>query len=339
MIETNMDASGSSHCSAAKRPRVSISFSGGRSSAVMTKMILDRFKNTAEIVVTFANTGCEHEATLQFVRDCDENWGFNTVWIEAIIGGEGVGPRANVVSFETASRDGKPFEAAIKKHGIFNPAMPNCTGRLKVEPMWAYLRDYLGWSRGECITAIGIRADECDRCNPKWREQGLWYPLVEWGIGRKQVNAMMKMASFDLKLPGDHYGNCVWCWKKTDRKLLTVAKHNPEVFDFPKRMEELYGNVKPTRIKDEPRWCEEKWTFFRKGRSTQDMLDLAAAGNFEEYRDKTEQLSFPFWDDEWDNDLDVGGGCGDSCEIGADDRFGGMDAANCEHETVKQDAG
>jgi hypothetical protein len=47
------------------------------------------------------------------------------------------------------------------------------------------------------------------------------------------------------------------------------------------------------------------------------MLALAAKGNFAEYRDKTEQLEFPFWDETWD-ELDIGGGCGDSCEIGTD---------------------
>ena len=299
------------------KPKISISFSGGRSSAVMTKLVLDRFKNSTDIVVAFANTGCEHEATLEFVRDCDRHWNFNTVWIEAIIGGAGVGPRANVVTFETAARNGEPFEAAVQKHGVFNPAMPNCTGRLKVEPMWAYLRDHLGWKRSEFVTAIGIRADEADRCNPKWREQKLWYPLVEWGFGKKQVNAMMRTVDFDLRLPGDHYGNCVWCWKKTDRKLLTVAKHNPEFFDFPKRMEEQYGQVKLKRMQDEEYWCDKRRTFFRKERSAVDILALAAKGNFAEYRDKTEQLEFPFWDDGFDPDLDVGGSCSDSCEIGS----------------------
>lgn len=304
-----------------EKPRISISFSGGRSSAVMTKMILDRFRESAEIVVTFANTGCEHEATLEFVRDCDLHWGFNTVWIEAVIGEAGVGPRAKIVSFETAARSGEPFESAIRKHGIFNPAMPNCTGRLKVDPMWSYLRDDCGWRKGEFVTAIGIRADEADRCNPKWREQFLWYPLVEWGIGKRQVNAMMKAVEFDLKLPGDHYGNCVWCWKKTDRKLFTVAKYNPEFFDFPKRMEKQYGHVHKTRNKDAQIDGFNR-TFFRKDRSAEDILELAAKGDFAEYRDKTEYLELPFWDDSWDDELDVGGSCGDSCEIGAEETVG-----------------
>jgi hypothetical protein len=130
---------------------------------------------------------------------------------------------------------------------------------------------------------------------------------------------MMRSAPFDLRLPGDHYGNCVWCWKKTDRKLLTVARHNPEAFDFPKRMEEQYGHIKPKRMEDEPYWSDKRRTFFRKERSATDLLALAAAGDFVEYKDKTDQLEFPFWDDAFDNELDVGGSCGDSCEVGADE--------------------
>ena len=302
-----------------EKPRLSISFSGGRSSAVMTKILLEKMANSHEIIVTFANTGCEHEGTLQFVHDCDRIWNFNTVWLEAVIGPEGVGPRAKVVTFETASRNGEPFEAAIAKHGIFNAAMPNCTGRLKVDVMRAYLRDHRGWPSGSYLTAIGIRADEIDRVSGARDSQKLIYPLINLGIGKKQVIAMMKTAPFDLQIPGEHYGNCVWCWKKTTRKLLTVAKHNPEAFDFPKRMEAEYGHVMPQRArKSEPRQLENR-TFFRHNVSTLDILKQAQEGQFEEYRERTDQKQFPFWDESWDEELDVGGGCGDSCEIGADD--------------------
>jgi 3'-phosphoadenosine 5'-phosphosulfate sulfotransferase (PAPS reductase)/FAD synthetase len=78
------------------KPKLAISFSGGRSSAVMTKLCLDEYSSTHEIVVTFANTGCEHPATLDFVRDCDRYWNFGTVWLEAVIDptpGVGVGIR------------------------------------------------------------------------------------------------------------------------------------------------------------------------------------------------------------------------------------------------------
>jgi len=45
-----------------------LSFSGGRSSALMT---IERLKANNDSVVIFANTGKENEATLKFVNDCD----------------------------------------------------------------------------------------------------------------------------------------------------------------------------------------------------------------------------------------------------------------------------
>jgi len=40
-----------------KKPRLAISFSGGRTSAVMTKLCVDKFSNTHDIEITFAHTG------------------------------------------------------------------------------------------------------------------------------------------------------------------------------------------------------------------------------------------------------------------------------------------
>ena len=56
-----------------------ISFSGGRTSAYMTKLLLDNFSDKYNFIVTFANTGMEHEKTLEFIHNCDLNFNFNTV--------------------------------------------------------------------------------------------------------------------------------------------------------------------------------------------------------------------------------------------------------------------
>ncbi len=62
--------------------KIAISFSGGRSSAVMTQLVLQKYPD-AEIEITFANTGFEHEDTLRFVNDCDRHlFGGRVVWIE-----------------------------------------------------------------------------------------------------------------------------------------------------------------------------------------------------------------------------------------------------------------
>lgn len=47
-----------------------VSFSGGRTSAYMLRQVLDNNEDSSDLVITFANTGKEHPATLEFVRGC-----------------------------------------------------------------------------------------------------------------------------------------------------------------------------------------------------------------------------------------------------------------------------
>ena len=291
------------------KPRLAISFSGGRSSAVMLKLCLDKYGSTHDILITFANTGCEAEETLRFVDAVDRHFaGGKVVWLEAVIHGPGKGPTAKVVTYETAARSGEPFEAAIAKHGVFCKTHPQCTSRLKEEPMLSYRRSQ-GWKAGSYDTAIGIRADEVDRCSSKAAAKRFVYPLVEEGLSKGDVNRFMAQFDWDLKLPSDAFGNCVWCWKKSRRKLLTVAKSRPNAFDFPGQMERKFGMVdnSPDQCQTDPR------VFFRGGDSAQDILKQAFTTQFEPYTDS------PLHPVLFDADLDVGGGCGDSCEIGADE--------------------
>ena len=214
--------------------RLAISFSGGRSSAVMTRLAVQQYSATHDIVVTFANTGAEHPRTLDFVHDFEQNTGINVVWIEAEVNPEqGQGTRARVVTYETASRDGRPFEDVVAKYGVPGPGLPQCTSRLKLEPMQAYLRYDLEWTANSYQTAIGLRADEMDRINYRGLVSGqLIYPLIDAGITKGQVIAAMAREPWDLDLPGEHYGNCVTCWKKSDRKLYTIAQDDRSWFDL-----------------------------------------------------------------------------------------------------------
>jgi len=283
--------------------RLAISFSGGRSSAVMSHLCYEKYKNTHDIVATFANTGCEHEETLRFVSSCDRHIFDNQlVWIEAVFHEHGKGPTAKVVDYETASRDGSPFWASIKKHGVFCRTHPQCTSRLKEEPMISYRRS-IGWESGSYDVAIGIRADEADRISPNRKKKRFIYPLVNEGWGKRDVNRFMSQFDWDLNLPSDAFGNCVWCWKKSRRKLLTVAKADPSVFDFPGEMERRHGAEKPDE-NGNPR------VFFRNYQSAQDLLRDSILEDFQPYED--EKFDDPRLFDDW---WDTGQGCGDSCEI------------------------
>jgi len=284
--------------------RLLVSFSGGRTSGYMTKRVLDTWQDRYdEIVVLFANTGQEHEKTLEFVHNCDKHFGFNTVWLEAVVNPEkGKGTRHKVVTYETASRDGEPFEAVISKYGITNADMPHCTRELKLSPITSYLRG-LGW--GPHDRCVGIRVDEIDRMSANAEQARVKYPLVSWGVTKQMVLDWWASQDFDLGLT-DYHGNCVWCWKKSDRKLFTMATENPEFFDFPARMEKKYGKIGASY-----ECTGREQVFFRRHRSTKDII-AASKEHFIPWEPTTDQRQIGMFSLD---EMDYSNGCSESCEV------------------------
>ena len=294
------------------KPKLAISFSGGRTSAVMTKLCVDKFSETHDIAITFANTGSEHENTLKFVDQCDKHFGWNVVWVEAVVNPEkGQGIRHKIVTFETAARNGEPLEADFAKHGLPGPGWLHCTRDTKELPIKDYLKSVLGWKWGDFWIAIGIRADEMDRVSQNREKLKFVYPLVDAGWAKEDVKQECARWPFDLDLKGEHYGNCTWCWKKSLRKHLTLAKESPEVFDFPRRMEKKYSNI--TTLND-PNISRQ---MFRGNMTTVDIIEMARTKDFEPYVDIDQTQMFS--QANYDVFLDTGSACGESCEIGADD--------------------
>lgn len=244
-----------------------ISFSGGKTSGYMTHRLLHEYAGKRKIVVTFANTGEEQEATLQFVHQCDQQFGFGTVWLEAKVSeARGEGTTFTQVTFESASRKGEPYEAVIKKYGIPNLSFLHCTRELKQRPITKYLRAF-HWEKGNGEVAIGIRADEASRV-PSPTAQAAFdtvYPLIDWGVDKQEVNEFWEGQSFTLGLE-EHQGNCKWCFKKSFAKHALLAKESPEVYAFPRRMEREYALAGPGE-KNGGR------VFFRGNRSTDQLLN------------------------------------------------------------------
>lgn len=254
------------------KQKMVISFSGGRTSAFMTKMLLDIKSDEYDFIVIFANTGQEHEKTLEFIRNCDTHFGFNTVWVESVVHhGQRKGNTHKVVNFETATRDGTLFEEMIKKHGIPNMAFPHCTRELKLAPINSYLKS-IGWTKKNSITAIGIRIDETRRVRKDATTAKIIYPLVDTFPSDKQdvLDYFCNESDFDLGL-AEHNGNCTWCWKKSMKKHLILIKETPDIFEVPRRMEKLYPNTGAHKDKSIPR------TFFRGNRSTINLFELNEA--------------------------------------------------------------
>ena len=114
-----------------------VSFSGGRTSAYMLRQVLDNNEDWSDLVVTFANTGKEHPATLEFVQECAERWAVPIAWLEFRDDDAGFA----VVHYATASRLGEPFEALIRKRKYLpNPVTRFCTIDLKIRIIHKYLR-------------------------------------------------------------------------------------------------------------------------------------------------------------------------------------------------------
>lgn len=218
-----------------------ISFSGGLTSAYMTKRMIDELSNDYNFIVTFANTGREDEKTLEFINKCDTIFGFNTVWLEADVQfNERVGTGFKIVDYKTASRKSEPFENVIKKYGIPNVAYPHCTRELKLSPMRAYLKS-LGIKHTEIKTAIGIRTDEKRRVSKVAEKLNITYPLIElFNADKQTVLDFWEDQSFSLGL-SEHNGNCNMCFKKSFKKLGLQLKEDPTSLDWCISMEDTYG--------------------------------------------------------------------------------------------------
>lgn len=217
-----------------------ISFSGGRTSGYMLWSILQSHggKLPSDVVVLFANTGKEHPATLDFVYRCEIEWGVPITWLEYRPKVDGAKQRA-VVTYETASRNGEPFEALISNRNYLpNPVTRFCTTELKIRPMHWYIRETLGWN--EWDTCIGIRADE-ERRLAKMRARGrssegsfetMRAPLGDAGITVQHVGEFWESNHFDLLLPNFNgrtlHGNCDLCFLKGGDQVLSLIRENPQ---------------------------------------------------------------------------------------------------------------
>lgn len=227
---------------------VQIAFSGGRTSAYMLRHILDANAGLPDrAVVTFQNTGREMPETLDFVQEVGSNWGVKIIWLEY----RPTAPLFEVVSHNSASRDGQPFDALIdKKQYLPNQQTRFCTIELKIRTAKRYLVS-LGWKHW--INATGIRADEPSRLNkpaPKDRWT-IWNPLAEAGVSRHDVAAFWQAQSFDLRLPnvgGNCWlGNCDGCFLKSEAHVAALSRDFPERAAWWERAEARIGALETSK--------------------------------------------------------------------------------------------
>lgn len=251
-----------------------ISFSGGRTSAYMLWRVLQSNNGLPkEALVCFANTGREDEATLRFVKACQDRWEVPITWLEY----QPDAPGYRVVTFETASRNGEPFEQIIQKRQYLpNPVTRFCTSELKIRTMHRWLRDNwqsFGWDDTdlEWDQMVGIRADE-ERRVSKIRKRGhstettketMLMPLADAGVTVQDINAFWDAQPFNLELTTFNgrtlAGNCDLCFLKPAAQIQSLIAERPERAAFWIKMESLGVASKPSGARfrsDRPSYAE-----------------------------------------------------------------------------------
>jgi len=246
-----------------------ISFSFGRTSAYMLWRILQAHGGTLpdDVHVLFTNTGKELERSLRFGHECATRWGVNVHWAEYRDTEQGY----ESVGFNSASRDGAPFEALIKKMGyVPNRGAPYCSIVLKARTARNWVYGELGW-KPKWSVVLGLRHDEQDRVigalgrNHSGKDPWInhmpldgakvaedevmtfWLgPNWQRDIHRHLTVSEELPQGFDLGLPR-YKGNCWRCWKKSLPKVQRCIRDEQEGLEQPdpwwRRMEEETGTT------------------------------------------------------------------------------------------------
>lgn len=235
-----------------------ISVSGGRTSGFMLRQIIDAHggKLPGDVLPVFNNTGKEHEATLNFLRDMAERWECPIWWLEYRRGTRPDGGGFNtfeVVDHCGASRNGEPFAQLIEARSYLpNPVTRFCTVELKIRTAERFTRS-LGWD--EYTNCVGLRADEprrVARMKGDRKSETVVMPMNTAGHTLADVLAFWKSQPFDLLLPGgdNTFGNCDLCFLKGRAKIEKIMRTMPNAAEWWAEQEAKVGkafrNDRPT---------------------------------------------------------------------------------------------
>lgn len=274
-------------------------------SSVMMAIMLPKWFPDHNIINVMANTSKERKESLEFMDKCDKHYNLNLVWVEAGFHEKGTGVTPNIVTYGDLKRNGEIFEQGIKKLGIPNKENKWCNRDMKLEVLRKYADSVFG--KNDYSVAVGIRADEMDRVRKDYKENNVFYPLMDRGISNKDRNRFWKDQPVKITIPA-YKGNCDMCFAKSNRKLMTILKEEPYKADWWDTMINTYGRIP---IEGKPSYNELMeqnnglQTFYRGYNTIEDLVKMA-------------QQPFSRATDEYiyENDLfDLEDECGSGCSV------------------------
>ncbi|MFQ0999740.1 phosphoadenosine phosphosulfate reductase family protein [Gilliamella sp. BG6] len=198
-----------------------VSFSGGRSSALLVYLMKNQYPDTDFI---FMDTGAEHPKTYEFVKNVVKHFDINLTCLRVVVNSElGQGNSYRIISLDELTQDLQPFRDICYKYGTPYIHGAFCTRTMKLEPFTRYCNDKYG--KNNYQTWLGIRADEPRRLKQK---EGYRYLADICDFDKQDVIDFWKSQPFDLDLP-DHLGNCVFCIKKGINKIALATRDEPKM--------------------------------------------------------------------------------------------------------------
>jgi hypothetical protein len=279
------------------------SVSAGYSSVMMAVKIKEWYPDH-NIIFAMANTSKERLESLDFMNQCDKLYSLNMKWIEAEFHDKGVGVTAKVVSYKNLKTKGEIFEAGIKKLGIPSNVNKWCNRDMKLTPLKKYADRVFGLNNYSI--AVGLRIDEIDRVRKDYKDNNVFYPLMDNNISKKERNKFWESQPIKIDIPA-YKGNCDLCFEKSNRKLMTIIKEEPDTAIWWDTMIKKYSHIPKENSPSYNDLLKQNngMTFYRGYKTIKDLVKMAE----QPFSKATDEYIYQ-------NDLfDLEGDCGSGCNV------------------------
>ena len=279
------------------------SVSAGYSSVMMAIKIKEWYPDY-NIIFAMANTSKERLESLDFMNECDKLYKLNLKWIEAEFHENGIGVTAKVVKYKNLKTKGEIFEDGIKKLGIPSNVNKWCNRDMKLIPLKKYADSVFGLNNYSI--AVGLRIDEMDRVRKDYKDNNVFYPLMDYKISKKERNKFWLDQPIKISIPA-YKGNCDLCFEKSNRKLMTIIKEEPNTAIWWDNMIKKYSHIQKENSPSYNDLLKENngMTFYRGYKTIEDLVKMAE----EPFSKATDEYIY-------ENDLfDLEGECGSGCKV------------------------
>ena len=248
-------------------------FSGGRSSALMVRLLAENGAPIDE--VNFCDTSMESGETHLFIRAVAEQW-FEPLGIKLNILSYKDDHSCNVGTLDDLKSDGAAMGRLLQAHPILpNPRARRCTIGLKINVSMQYAYSKYG-RYAYYISYIGMRADERERVRKVKQSNnaiearlanGQYFlkytayretPLADAGWTSSKVldfykKNPLKGLPFEVHDPTIRLSNCIGCFNGNLQAKLHHARQYPKIIKIWDKFErELYDRRGPRNDEGQP---------------------------------------------------------------------------------------